>query len=235
MILDKIVASKREELTALKAALPLAELEAKAADLPTTRDFAVALSGAAGHAVRLIAEFKRASPSKGPIRPDLDPDEVARLYEDAGASAMSVLTDEPFFSGTLEDLRIARCAVDLPILRKDFTLEPYQLYEARCAGADAVLLIAAILSVEQMRDLREEAESLGLAALVEVHCEEELDRALESGPRIVGVNNRDLKTFTVDLQTTFRLMTTVPDGIVTVSESGIRTREDVLRLEEGGH
>jgi indole-3-glycerol phosphate synthase len=231
VILDKIVASKRRELAECRHLTPLSELRARVADVPPAKDFAGALSGDRGNSVRLIAEFKRASPSKGVIRPDLTPDEVARFYEDAGASAMSVLTDGPFFQGHLDDLRLVRKTVSLPLLRKDFTLEAYQIVEARCAGADAILLIAAILTADELRHLREEAEALGMAALVEVHNEEELDRALASEPKIVGVNNRDLKTFTVDLETTFRLSDAMPDNIIRISESGIRTREDVVRLQ----
>lgn len=233
MILDRIVASKRVELAERKAAIPFSDLKRRVADLPPTRDFARAISAADGNC-RIIAEFKRASPSKGIIRRDLEPADVARLYEEGGAAAMSVLTDGPFFSGSLDDLDAVRRAVELPLLRKDFTLEPYQLYEARCAGADAVLLIAAILESSQLRDLREEAAALGMASLVEVHNEEELDHVLASGPRIVGINNRDLRTFTVDMQTTFRLKAGMPPGIIAVSESGIKTRADVLQFQEAG-
>jgi len=234
LILERIVASKRIELAERKAKAGLGELVRRAGEAAPCRDFAAAVSGEPGHAVRLIGEFKRASPSKGLIRDDLEPGVVGRIYEAAGASAMSILTDGPFFSGSLDDLREAREAVGLPLLRKDFTLESYQLYEARCAGADAVLLIAAILEEARLRDLREEAAALGMAALVEVHDEAELERAVASGAGIIGVNNRDLKTFSVDIETTFRLKREMPDDVVTVSESGIRARDDMMRLREAG-
>jgi len=234
LILERIVASKRVELAERKAKVKIGELVRRAGGTAPCRDFAAAISGEAGHAVRLIGEFKRASPSKGLIRDDLEPAAVGRIYEAAGASAMSVLTDAPFFSGSLDDLREVRQVVGLPLLRKDFTLEAYQLYEARCAGADAVLLIAGILAEAQLRDLREEAAALGMAALVEVHNEAELERAVASGAGIIGVNNRDLKTFSVKIETTFRLKREMPEDVVTVSESGIRTRDDMLRLEDAG-
>lgn len=232
MILDEIVASKRIELAELKGRKDALVRRAQA--MGQTRDFAGALSGEPGHPVRLIAEFKRASPSKGIIRADLQPADAARTYAEAGAAAMSVLTDAPFFSGSIEDLTAAHNAVKLPLLRKDFMLDSCQLYEARAAGADAVLLIAAILETAKLRDLREEAAVLGMAALVEVHNRAELERALASGAKIIGVNNRDLQTFTVAIETTFYLKREIPDGIITVSESGIRTHEDVLRLRDAG-
>lgn len=231
MILDTIVASKRVELARAKANTPLAELRRRLRDAPPARDFAAAVA-AAGGPCRLIAEFKRASPSKGIIRPDLTPADVARAYEAAGAAAISVLTDGPFFSGSLDDLAAARAAAGLPVLRKDFTLETYHLLEARCRGADAVLLIAAVLDASELRDLRQQAADLGMAALVEVHDEPELERALASDPQIIGVNNRNLATFAVDMAATLRLRPLIPPGVVTVSESGIASRADVVRLQE---
>lgn len=232
MILEKIIARKRQELAERMERVPLAELERRLRDAPPTRDFARAISGEPGHPVRLIAEFKRASPSKGPIRTDLDPAEVARGYEAAGASAVSVLTDRTFFAGTLRDLERVRARCSLPILRKDFTLSVYDLYEARVAGADAVLLIAAVLSEAEIRQLIGSAGLLGLAAVVEVHDEAELCRALAAGAKIVGINNRNLSDFSVDIETTFRLRPMVPDGVTIVSESGISKRATVLRLQE---
>lgn len=202
--------------------------------MPPTRDFASALARECGARINLIAEFKRASPSKGPICLDREPEDVAARYEAAGAAAVSVLTDEPFFSGTLDDLRAVRKAVNLPLLRKDFILDPYQLPEARCAGADAVLLIAAALDDDGMKALQAGATELRLDALVEVHNEAELERALGVGAKIIGVNNRDLRTFSVNIETTFRLRDMIPAGIVVVSESGIRSRGDVLALEKAG-
>lgn len=186
-----------------------------------------------GH-VALIAEVKRRSPGAGPIRPDLEPRELAARYEGSGAAALSVLTDEPWFGGSLDDLRAAREEVAVPILRKDFTLVPDQVAEARVAGADAILLIARILDQPTLVELSGIARDLGLAALVEVHDGEELARALEADARIVGINNRDLATFTTDLETTLALLADVPDDVVVVSESGIRTPGDVDRLGAAG-
>ena len=234
MILDRIVHAKRQEIVERKALSPLSEIQRKVETAAPTRDFASALARDKGQPIRLIGEFKRASPSKGPIRDDLSPAEVALQYEKAGAAAMSVLTDGPFFSGSLEDLQEARAAADLPLLRKDFILDSYQLLEARAAGADAVLLIVAALSDETLTTLHARAASLGLAALVEVHDEKELRRALAAGSGIIGINNRDLRSFRVDLETTFKLRPMIPRGITVVSESGIGSREDVLRLQEAG-
>lgn len=234
MILDRIVRAKRQETVERKALLPPSEIERQVETAPPTRDFASALARQGTQPVRLIAEFKRASPSKGPIRNDLSPAEVARRYEKAGAAAMSVLTDEPFFSGSLEDLQEARAAVDLPLLRKDFILDPYQLLEARAAGADAVLLIVAALSDKALTTLHVQAATFGLAAVVEIHDQAELRRALAAGSGIIGINNRDLRSFRVDLETTFKLRLMIPRGITVVSESGIGSREDVLRLQEAG-
>jgi indole-3-glycerol phosphate synthase len=169
---------------------------------------------------------KRRSPSKGPLRPDLDPAQVASIYEANGAAAVSVLADERFFGGSPADLAAAREAVAVPVLCKDFIVDPYQIHEAYSAGADAILLIVAALDREQLREYREVAESLGMAALVEVHDEAELEAAVESGARIIGINNRDLRTFEVNLDTTRRLLPFVPSHVVTVSESGIRGEAD---------
>jgi indole-3-glycerol phosphate synthase len=187
-------------------------------------------SAGGGPSVRLIAEIKRASPSRGPLRADLDPVALATVYEANGAAAVSVLTDCRFFRGSLADLRAVRAQTTLPVLRKDFVIDPYQVYEARAAGADAILLIVAALDARQLADLYDLARELGMDALVEVHSEAELGRALSVEPAIVGVNNRDLRTFEVDLETTARLRPLVPPDVVFVAESGVRSNADVQRL-----
>ncbi|OGW60727.1 MAG: hypothetical protein A2V83_10735 [Nitrospirae bacterium RBG_16_64_22] len=228
------MADKREEVARRLAQRPLADLRARIADVPLPRPFGAALARKGGDPIRLIAEVKRASPSAGTIREDVDPAGVARIYREAGARAVSVLTDKPHFGGSLDDLRAVRGAVDLPLLRKDFVFDPYQVYEAREAGADAVLLIAAVLSRGQIEDLAGVTKDLGLDALVEVHTPRELDQVLLAGGLLVGINNRDLATFETRLQTTFDLLADCPEEAVVVSESGIKTREDVARLEEAG-
>lgn len=229
-ILAEIVRTKRSELGALRARAE--ELEAAAPAARPPRDFRAALEGR--ERVALIAECKRRSPGAGSIRPDLDPAELARTYERAGAQALSVLTDERWFGGSTADLTKARGATGLPALRKDFTLDPLHVIEARAAGADAVLLIVRILDDAALRSLHAEADGLGMAVLVEVHDRAELHRALDMGARIIGINNRDLATFRTELSTTLELLDDVPDDVVVVSESGIRDRADVERLGEGG-
>jgi indole-3-glycerol phosphate synthase len=229
-ILDRIVATKREEVAALAPAGQ--DLRARAADAPPPRPFAVALADPAR--VSLIAEVKRRSPGAGDIDPALDPPTLAACYEAGGAAAISVLTDGPWFGGSLADLEAVRSRVTLPCLRKDFTLDPLQLHEARAHGADAVLLIVRILSDAALRELREEAESMGLGVLVEAHDAGEVDRALESGAGIIGVNNRDLSSFTTSLGVTFGLLDRIPDEVTLVSESGIRTADDVASLAAAG-
>jgi indole-3-glycerol phosphate synthase len=184
--------------------------------------------------MRVIAEHKRRSPSRGAIREDLQPADVARRYAAAGAAALSVLTDEPFFGGRLAHLSEARAATELPTLRKDFVVDPWQIAEARAAGADAVLLIVAALSDRELRQLLAEAQVLGLDALVEVHDGGELDRALAAGTRLVGVNNRDLRTLAVSLETSVALAPRIPDDVVAVAESGIRSGKDLRRLRDAG-
>lgn len=232
MILDTIVAHKRIELADDKQRMPFDTLKRKIQDLPPTRDFCAALSPP--NCVHLIAEVKKKSPSKGIIREDFNPVEIARTYAANGASAISVLTDREFFAGELAYLSAIREAVTLPLLRKDFTIDPYHIYQARLVGADAVLLIVSILTSTQLREFIEIARSLGLASLVEVHTEEELEVALTGGAEIVGINNRDLKTFHTDIATTFRLKDSIPTDTVVVSESGINTHEDVMKLKEAG-
>jgi indole-3-glycerol phosphate synthase len=231
-VLDKIVAAKRREIADCRARTSETELRRKLADAPPPRDFFAAL--AAPGPIRLIAEVKKASPSAGVIRSDFDPVAIAKIYEEHGASCLSVLTDEPFFQGRLEYLEAVRAEVAIPVLRKDFILDSYQLLEARAAGADAVLLIAECLDDCNLRKLHNEAIELGMTPLVELYDPENLDRVLEAGATLVGVNNRDLRTFRVDLEHTLRLRPRVPDHCVMVSESGVKTHADVQRLEAAG-
>jgi indole-3-glycerol phosphate synthase len=231
-VLDKIVAAKRREIAASRERVSEAELRRRLADAPPPRDFFAAL--AAPGLIRLIAEIKKASPSAGVIRRDFDPVEIAKTYEAHGAACISVLTDEPFFQGRLEYLKLVRETVALPVLRKDFVLDSYQLLEARAAGADAVLLIAECLDDCQLRKLHNEAIELGMTPLVELYDPENLQRVLEAGATLIGVNNRDLRTFVVDLQHTLRLRQRIPQECVMVSESGIKTHADVERLEGAG-
>lgn len=229
-ILDRIVETKRSEVARLRewAGAFRARLE----EAPEPRDFAGALRRPDDVAV--IAEVKRRSPGAGDIRPGVNAAGLARIYEEGGAAALSVLTDAEYFDGHLDDLRVARSAVDVPVLRKDFVIDPVQVDEARAAGADAVLLIVRILEQERMAELLERAHELGMEALVETHDRSELERALEAGARIVGVNNRDLGTFETRLEVTLELAREVPPEVVLVSESGIRTGEDVERLGAAG-
>jgi indole-3-glycerol phosphate synthase len=231
-ILEKIVATKREEIARAKLVLPLAELTAKLADAPRIRDFFEPL--AATGPIKLIAEVKKASPSKGIIRADFDPVAIAKVYEAHGATCLSVLTDEQFFQGNLEYLRQVRQAVSIPVLRKDFILDTYQLVEARAAGADAVLLIAECLDDCNLRKLYNEAVELNLTPLVEFYEPENLDRVLAAGASLIGVNNRNLRTFQVDLDHTIRMREKVPLDCVFVGESGIETRADALQLQSAG-
>lgn len=231
-ILDKITVTKREEIAQAKSLRPLAEVEKAAAAAPKPRDFFGALSG--GPPIRLIAEVKKASPSKGVIRADFDPVAIARTYAAHGASCLSVLTDEQYFQGHLDYLRAVKAAVELPILRKDFILDPYQVYEARAAGADAVLLIAECLDDCGLRSLHRLILDLGMTPLVELYEPTNLPRVLEAGPSLIGVNNRNLHTFEVDLEHSIRLHEQVPRECVFVSESGIRSRADVERLQSAG-
>lgn len=231
-ILDKIVQTKRREVEASQARMPLEELEAQAAEAPPVRDFRAALAGPGP--VRLIAEVKKASPSAGVIRPDFDPIAIARAYQSHGAACLSVLTDAPYFQGHLSYLARIRAAVAIPILRKDFLIDEYQIVEARMAGADAVLLIAEILDDDQLSALLARARSLGMAALVEFYDPDNLSRVLAAGADLVGINNRDLRTFTTDLEHTLRLRDQVPPEVLLVSESGIHHRSDVERLEAAG-
>ena len=231
--LSEILARKRDEVEARRSALPERELAARAADAPRPRQLEAALSPAGGPP-RIVAEVKRASPSAGAIREGLDAAAQARAYAAAGAAATSVLTDGPGFGGSLDDLSQVRAAVGIPVLRKDFVLDGYQLLEARAAGADAALLIVAALPGDDLRRLVDRCGALGLAALVEVHGEPEIAAALDAGARIVGVNNRDLTTFRVDLAVTERLLPLLPVGVRVVAESGVRTAADARRLRAAG-
>jgi indole-3-glycerol phosphate synthase len=232
MILDEIVAYKKEELAETKRITPLADQKKRAADAGPTRGFGAALTTTGG--IKLIAEVKKASPSKGVIREDFDPVRIAATYQEAGATCLSVLTEKKYFQGSLEYLGAVRRAVGLPLLRKDFIVDEYQIYETRAAGADAILLIAACLDRRQLEDCLGVAGSLGLDVLVESHTCLELDKTLLAGSRIVGINNRDLTSFKVSLQTTFDLLKDIPDDRIVVSESGIQSRDDVERLEKAG-
>jgi indole-3-glycerol phosphate synthase len=231
-ILDKIVATKQQEIAAAKIALPIAELRERARHAPPVRDFFQAL--AVPGPIRLIAEIKRASPSRGILRADFQPVEIARSYAAHGATCLSVLTDAQYFQGSLEILRAVRAEVSLPLLRKDFILDEYQLFEARAAGADAVLLIAECLDDCRLRSLHNAALELGLAPLVELYEPANLPRVLAAGATLVGVNNRDLHTFQIDLEHTLRIREQIPAECLLVSESGIRTRADVERLAAAG-
>jgi len=230
-ILARICAVKRQEIAALSEGTRCA-LERAASQQPPTRGFRRAL--AASPTVALIAEVKKASPSAGIIRADFDPIAIARAYQRAGATCISVLTDRPFFQGDPVFLSRIRGEVDLPLLRKDFILDPVQVTEARAIGADACLLIVACLEAPLLRELMSACRSLGMDALVEVHDEHEMEAAAEAGADLIGINNRDLHTFAVDLVTTERLAPLAPSGAVLVAESGIRTRDDVQRLKDCG-
>jgi indole-3-glycerol phosphate synthase len=230
--LQKIVAHKRSEVAAAAARVPLAALEPAARGRRDYRGFAAAL--AVPHRVRIIAEIKRASPSKGDIGIGLDPAALARAYERGGAAALSVLTDHAFFKGSPEDLAAARAATRLPVLRKDFVLDPYQVYESAAMGADAILLIVRILSDEKLRTLLALSRELGLDALVEIHNEEEAVRANRLGARLVGINNRDLARFDTDVTLARRLAAALDPATVVVAASGIASPDDVHRTVAGG-
>jgi len=231
MILDDICAHKRTEVDTQKALVPLVELEERIEQVRKPRDFRGALRMPG---ISLIAEVKRASPTMGTFLENVDPDELAGVYQQAGARAISVLTDQKYFKGALSDLTSIHSAVKVPCLRKEFIVDEYQIYESRAAEADAILLIVRVLSDAQIKDYLDLAEGLGMGVLVETHTVEEIERAISAGAHIIGVNNRDLSTFAVDINVTLSLKKHVPGGHVLVSESGIHTREHVRRLEDGG-
>ncbi len=234
MILDEILKHKSLEVQAAKQVLPLTELKARLSDGGIIRPFTEALRSHGKDGTAVIAEVKKGSPSKGIIRSDFDPLDIARCYSRAGAACLSVLTDERFFHGRLEYLTAIRQEVDLPLLRKEFIVDPYQVYEARVFGADAVLLIAAALEDEVLSDLAGLAGELQMDVLLEVHDEEELERALRVSTPMLGINNRNLKTFHTDLAVTERLLPLIPTDRLVVAESGIRTRQDICRLQKAG-
>jgi len=232
-VLGRIVASARERLAVRRREFPLERVQSLAPTPGKRRPFAAAL--ARSDRVNVIAEFKRRSPSRGTIREDLHPVGVAQAYEVAGAAALSVLTEEAFFGGSLDDLHEARSATELPTLQKDFVLDPYQIWEASFAGADAVLLIAGILSDAELRALLAAADDAGLDALVEVHAADELRRALGAGAYLLGVNNRDLRSMEVRLETALELAPLLPADVLAVAESGIRSGAAVRRLRDAGY
>ncbi|MEM1069817.1 MAG: indole-3-glycerol phosphate synthase TrpC [Planctomycetota bacterium] len=231
-ILDNILVQTRQTIEADRQLVSDAELEASLSNVPPCRDFHAAL--AAGDHVQLIAEVKRASPSAGLIREDFDPATIASAYQAGGAACISVLTDQPFFQGSLEFLKQVREVVELPLLRKDFIIDRYQLLQARAAGADCVLLIAECLSKDNLKRLHDEATELGLQTLIELYEPENLSDVLATGTQLVGINNRDLRTFETTLQHTLGLRPQIPDDRLVVGESGIRNHEDLITLGQGG-
>lgn len=231
-ILAKIVQSKKQEVEAAIRARPLRDLMKKADDAAPARDFLEPLSES--DSISLIAEVKKASPSKGVIREDFHPVEIAKCYAGAGASCISVLTDQEYFQGSLDYLTAIRSEVEIPLLRKDFIIHPYQVFESRAAGADAVLLIAECLSRQELRGLNQLASDLGMTALIELYDRRNLENVLNTGTKLIGINNRDLNTFKVDLEHTIRLRSEIPQDKCVVGESGIYTREDALKLQQNG-
>ena len=231
-VLDEIVAHKQTEVAAAKKRLPADQLEAQLPNAPPVRCFLTALS--TGTRPGLIAEVKKASPSAGIIRDDFSPVDIARCYEAAGAQCLSVLTDEKYFQGHLNFLKQIREYVQIPVMRKEFIIDRYQILEARVAGADCVLLIAECLNDDQLQDLHDYAEKLGMKTLIELYEPQNLSRVLKTGTRLIGINNRDLRTFVTSLEHTFDLQKDVPDDIVLVSESGIRSHDDIMRLRSAG-
>jgi indole-3-glycerol phosphate synthase len=230
--LEKILEQKRKDVATAMAQRPLAELQRAAAHAPSPRDFVGTLK--ARHPMGLIAEIKKASPSAGLIRPDFDPVQIARSYAQNGAACISVLTDKPFFEGSLDDLQRVRTSVEIPVLRKDFIIAPYQVWEARASGADCILLIAECLDDASLSSLYVLTSQLGMQALAEIYDAENLGRVLALNPPFIGINNRNLRTFDTDLEHTIRLRRQIPKEILVVGESGISTREDVLALQNAG-
>ena len=234
-VLQRILATKRDEVARARQRLPLGDVEALAKAAPAARDFTEALKAkiARGEPA-VIAEVKKASPSKGLLRPDFDPPAIARAYEAGGAACLSVLTDEQYFQGCAEYLRAARAACALPVLRKDFMIDVYQVHEARAMGADCILLIAAALSAGQMRELESVAHALGMSVLVEIHDGSELEAALGLATPLLGINNRDLRSFETRLETTLDLLGRIPGDRLVVTESGILAAADVARMRAAG-
>ena len=231
-ILDKIVRHKVTEIETAQNILPISKLQSQIASAPPIRDFLAALTK--NQSISLIAEVKKASPSKGTIREDFDPVEIAKIYQASGAACISVLTDEKFFKGSLDYLRQIRKIADVPLLRKDFILDAYQIFEARAAGADAVLLIAECLSEQKLNELLASTNELGMTALVELYEGKNVEMVVASSAQLIGINNRDLRTFEVDLQHTVRLMEKIPRDRPIVAESGIANKNDVAMLQNAG-
>ena len=227
-ILTKIITDKKVEVEQLKKNIPLALLKKRCDRRQAPFDFARALSG---DNLRLIAEVKKASPSSGVFHPDFDPIKLAKTYAQNGSSAISVLTEKKYFQGSINHLEDIRKEISIPLLRKDFIFDPYQIYESCAYGADALLLIASVLSREQLKELLKLSQQLGLSCLVEIHNEKEAETALHIGAEIIGINNRDLDTFTVDIDTTQRLRSLIPNDRIVVSESGIKSRRDIEKLK----
>ncbi len=232
-ILNKIISQKRVRIEEAKRQVTLDRLVERARDRKDVRDLAVAISTPGR--IDIIAEFKRASPSKGVINDSLDPTRVARIYENGGAAAISVLTEEDHFRGSLDDLKAVRAAVDLPILRKDFIIDEYQIYESAAAGADAILLIGSALTVEELGRFQGLGSELGLDVVVEVHDNPEMEIAISVGAKVIGVNNRDLRSFDVSLDVSRELIKRAPKDAIMISESGLRTRDDLIELRNLGY
>ena len=232
-ILEKIISVKHREIEESRAAVSFSELERQCSNLPSTRDFVQALrSRVENSQPAVIAEIKKASPSKGVIREDFDPVQIARSYEQSGAACLSVLTDRDFFQGAPEYLTQVKAETTIPVIRKDFIIDPYQVYEARAMGADCILLIVAALETAQMRELERIARGIDVAVLVEVHSREELESALELETPLIGINNRNLRTFDTDIRTSLMVAEQIPSERVVITESGINTREDVALMVE---
>jgi len=234
-ILDKILATKREEIRLTSSYRPIEDLQREVGDAPIVRNFEQAIRNKiANGESAVIAEIKKASPSKGVIREQFDPITIAQTYEQNGAACLSVLTDRDYFMGAAEYLVAARSATQLPVLRKDFIVDPYQIFEARCMGADCILLIVAALEQSQMLELEHVATQLGMSVLVEAHSQEEFERAIQLETSLIGVNNRDLRTFETSLETTFGLISALPEDRILITESGIHDRADVALMRERG-
>jgi len=231
-ILAEIISYKKKRIAQKKEKIPLAKLKDKIAELPSARNFKRAISSSGK--INLICEIKRASPSSGLICKDFQPKEIAQTYERNGAAAISILTEEKYFQGDILHLFSVKQTVKIPLLRKDFIIDEYQLFESRAFGADAVLLISSLLNVEEMANFMKIVENLGMEALLEVHSEEDLEKVLSTPADVIGINNRDLKDFTVDLKVTENLVKKIPKGKIVVSESGIKSKEDVLLLKNIG-
>lgn len=234
-ILDKILATKREEIRLTSSYRPIEDLQREVGGAPMVRNFEQAIRNKiANGESAVIAEIKKASPSKGVIREQFDPITIAQTYEQNGAACLSVLTDRDYFMGASEYLVAARSATQLPVLRKDFIVDPYQIFEARCMGADCILLIVAALEQSQMLELERVATQLGMSVLVEAHSQEEFERAIQLETSLIGVNNRDLRTFETSLETTFGLISSLPEDRILITESGIHDRADVVLMRERG-